>query len=407
MKNTDSATEKKETWRLESCPGRSIYLDNASTTFPKPEEVYRFMDEFFRTFGVNPGRSSGCAFSRAGNLIQVVRERLTRFFNGQNPERLIFTSNCTDSLNLALNGLLKPGDHVITTNLEHNSVLRPLRHLQRDRQIEVDAIPFDEGGYIDPQQIGAHLRKNTRLVVVTHGSNVLGTIQPVAEIGAWCRKHGVLFLVDSAQTAGAIPIDIEAMNIDLLAFTGHKSLLGPMGIGGLYVGEGIDIQPTRFGGTGILSAEPFQPEAFPYRLESGTVNMVGVAGLYAALDYLERRGIGTIFEHEMALYRQLSRGLAAMPGITLHSDWQSDLHLPLISISVQRWEAVAVGDRLADEFGIYTRCGLHCSPKVHEQGGTAPGGTIRLAIGPMTTADEIDLALEALKKISGGDGDRA
>ncbi|MCP4632226.1 MAG: aminotransferase class V-fold PLP-dependent enzyme, partial [candidate division Zixibacteria bacterium] len=231
-----------------------IYLDNAATSFPKPEDVYTYMDRFYRNNGVNPGRSGYDLSIETGNVIEDTRKILTEYFNGTDHNRLIFSLNSTDAINIAISGLLKPGDHVITTTIEHNSVLRPLYHMSVSNDVEVDYIPFNTDGFVNPEDFIPKFKKNTKLVVVNHASNVIGTIQPIKEIGKLCRDRGVIFLVDASQTAGKIPVDIEEMNIDVLAFTGHKSLLGPTGIGGLYVSEGIEIKHTRAGGTGVKSA---------------------------------------------------------------------------------------------------------------------------------------------------------
>ncbi len=377
-----------------------IYLDNASTTFPKPEAVYKFITSFYKKFGVNPGRSRGYAFREAEKILNRTRERLTKMFNGTDSNRLVFTYNATDALNMVINGLVKMGDHVITTKLEHNSVLRPLNHVARDKGIEVDFVPFDQNGFVAPEDIEKKIKGNTRLVIVNHASNVIGTIQPIKEIGAICRKKGVVFAIDAAQTTGAIPIDIEKMNIDIVAFTGHKSLLGPMGIGGLYVREGIKISPTRFGGTGIRSQERFQPEDFPYCLECGTVNMVGVAGLYASLDYLNRRGLTNIHRYEMKLTRLLVDELQKIDRVVLYCSEISKNHLPLISFNIRGFKARDTGALLDEKYHIYHRAGLHCAPLVHEQLGTAPEGTVRFAIGPFNTRKDIETAIEAVRAIA-------
>ena len=255
-----------------------IFLDNAATSFPKPESVYVLMDQFYRRSGVNPGRSGYDLCMEAGEMLDGTRKLLTRFFNGSDPNRLCFTYNATDALNLIIFGILKEGDHAITTNVEHNSVLRPLYHLWKYGGVEIDYVPFDGAGFVDPDEIGRRFRRNTRLIIVNHGSNVIGTLQPIREIGRRCRESGIPFAVDASQTAGKVAIDLKDDFVDVLAFTGHKSLLGPTGIGGLYVGEGITIRQTRAGGTGVRSADRLHLEEFPYRLEYGTPNILGAAG---------------------------------------------------------------------------------------------------------------------------------
>ena len=252
-----------------------IYIDNGATSFPKPEEVYAYMDSFYRNRGVNPGRAGYDLSIETGNVLQDTRKLLTRYFNGTDTDRLVFSLNSTDALNLAISGILSPGDHVITTTLEHNSVLRPLYHMSCRHDIEVDFIPFDADGFVHADDFIPKFRKNTKLVVVNHASNVIGTIQPVKEIGALCRERDVLFLVDASQTAGKISVDIQDMHIDVVAFTGHKSLMGPTGTGGLYVREGVDIRHTRGGGTGVKSAVRHHLEEYPYRLEYGDIEHCG------------------------------------------------------------------------------------------------------------------------------------
>jgi len=378
-----------------------IYLDNAATSYPKPEVVYEFMIAFYRKFGVNPGRSGYDLCIEAGQVVEQTRRLLTGLFNGSDWTRLVFGYNSTDALNLALFGLLREGDHAISTTIEHNSVLRPLWHLQRDHGVAVDLVPFDAKGFVDPDAIKARFRPNTKVVAVNHGSNVVGTIQPVAEIGRLCRERGITFVVDSSQTAGKIPIDVVAMNIDVLCFTGHKSLLGPTGIGGMYVREGVEIRHTRAGGTGVKSATREHLAEYPYRMEYGTGNTLGIAGLNAGVNWVLQRGIQAIDEHEMALTRQLRDGLAAIEGVTLYC--QDDLanHIGVIAFNLDGLEAGETGTLLDVDHGIACRTGLHCAPLVHEQIGTdAVKGAVRFGVGPFNTEDEIAHAVEAVREIA-------
>ncbi|TES85713.1 MAG: aminotransferase class V-fold PLP-dependent enzyme, partial [Candidatus Aminicenantes bacterium] len=278
-----------------------IFLDNGATSFPKPEEVYAFMDNFYRNFGVNPGRSGYDLCMETGELVETTREMLTEFFNGKDPNRLCFSYNSTDALNLVINGILNKGDHAITTTIEHNSVLRPLYHLYKYNGVEVDYIPFDGKGFVDPDEFPKKFKKNTKLVIINHASNVIGTIQPIKEIGKHCRENGIPFAIDASQSAGKIAVDIEEMNVDVVVFTGHKSFLGPTGIGGLYVREGIEIRHTRAGGTGVRSAVRTHLDEYPYRLEYGTLNILGVAGLQAGLKWIKKKGLNNIHEQEMKL----------------------------------------------------------------------------------------------------------
>jgi cysteine desulfurase/selenocysteine lyase len=377
-----------------------IYLDNAATTFPKPKEVLDRMTEVYERFGVNPGRSGYDLCMVAGDLVFETRKALTAFFGGTKPERLVFASNATDALNLAIQGLLSPGDHAITTAVEHNSVIRPLNHLRRDAGVAVDFVPFEAGGIVDPDAIARRFRPNTKVVVVNHGSNVIGTIQPVGEIGRRCRERGIHLVVDAAQTAGVIPIDVEAMGISALAFTGHKSLLGPTGTGGLYVREGVEVRTTRFGGTGVHSAHPFHLEEYPYRLEAGTVNTIGIAGLYFAQQYLAKRGIGEIYRHEMALFARLQTALEAIEGVTLHGTHSLEHRLPVLSFTVAGRDPADIGSLLDVDYNIAARTGLQCAPLIHQQMGTGERGTVRLSVGPMNVEKDVEAAIAAVREIA-------
>ncbi len=379
---------------------RLIYLDNGATSFPKPESVYTFMDQYYRKSGVNPGRSGYDMCLEAGQVVENCRKKLTAFFNGTDYNRLCFSYNSTDALNLILFGLLEEGDHAITTELEHNSVLRPLWHLNRDNGVAVDHVPFDSNGFVDPDEIANRIGPKTRLVVVNHASNVLGTVQPIAEIGRICREHDVIFAIDASQSAGKVPIDMEAMNLDVVAFTGHKSLLGPTGIGGLYVGEGVEIHHTRAGGTGVRSAVRPHLDEYPYRMEYGTLNSMGVAGLYAGLQWVEDHGLEALHAHEMKLTTRLRDGLRQIDGVTLYC--QDDLtdHISVLLFNVDGVEALHVGTMLDVDYGIACRTGLHCAPLVHERIGTADiHGAVRFGVGPFNTEDDIDEAIQAVREI--------
>lgn len=377
-----------------------IYLDNAATSYPKPDEVYTFMDIFYRGFGVNPGRSGYDLCMETGALVDTTRKMLADFFNGNDSNRLCFSYNSTDALNLIIFGMLKQGDHAITTTLEHNSVLRPLYHQNKFSGVEVDYIPFDTNGFVDPDDFKKKIKANTRLVIVNHGSNVIGTIQPIEAIGRICREYGVPFALDASQSAGKVPIDIEQHHVDIVAFTGHKSLLGPTGIGGLYVREGIDIRHTRAGGTGVRSAHRLHLDEYPYRLEYGTGNVMGIAGLHAGLKWIKERGIDKICDHEMKLTRMLRDGLGELNDVSLYC--QDDLtdHISVMSFNIDKMEAVDAGTLLDGEYNIACRTGLHCAPLVHEQLGTAQiGGSVRMSIGPFNTEEHIKTAIDAVGEI--------
>jgi len=379
---------------------RLIYLDNAATSYPKPEEVYSFMDDFYRKNGVNPGRSGYDMCLVAGQILEETRKLLTREWNGTDPNRLVFGYNSTDALNLAILGLLQPGDHAITTNLEHNSVLRPL-HLLSLSGVEVEHVPFDAKGFVHPDEFRRRIKKNTRLVAVNHGSNVIGTVQPIEAIGRICRENGVLFLIDASQTAGMIPIDMQYQHLDVICFTGHKSLMGPMGIGGMYVREGVDISHTRAGGTGVRSAVRAHLDEYPYRMEYGTPNLPGIAGLNAGVRWIQSRGIGNIYRHEMELLRRLRDGLSSIDGVVLYC--QDDLrdHISVLIFNIVGLEAMDVGTMLDVDYGIASRTGLHCAPRVHEQLGIDKiHGAVRLGIGPFNTPEEVDETVGAVREIA-------
>ncbi|MEX1347181.1 MAG: aminotransferase class V-fold PLP-dependent enzyme, partial [Desulfobacterales bacterium] len=377
-----------------------IYLDNGATSFPKPDEVYTFMDSFYRNFGVNPGRSGYDLCMETGDLVDKTRKLITDFFNGNDPKRLCFSYNSTDALNLIIFGILKKGDHAITTTLEHNSVLRPLYHQNKFNGVEVDYVPFGTNGFIDPDEIKNKIKANTRLVIINHASNVIGTIQPLEAIGRICRERGVTFAIDASQSAGKVPIDMEQHHIDIIAFTGHKSLLGPTGTGGLYVRDGVEIRHTRAGGTGVRSAERMHLDEYPYRLEYGTGNVVGIAGMYAGLKWIEEKGMDTIHKQEMRLTRILRDGLNELDGVVLYCQNELTDHIAVISFNVDGMEALNVGTLLDGEYDIACRTGLHCAPLVHEQLGTDRiGGAVRIGIGPFNTEDHIRTAIEAIGEI--------
>ena len=380
-----------------------IYFDNAATSWPKPENVYSFMMEFYRATGVNPGRSGFDLAIEAGSLLDRLRLRLTRFFGGDEdaPERLCFGYNATDALNLIIQGSLSAGDHVVTTNLEHNSVIRPINHLVRDAGVEATFVPFDNAGFVDPDEIGKAIKSNTKLVIVNHGSNVLGTVQPVGEIGKICREKGVLFAIDTAQTAGIVPINMQRMNVDALAFTGHKALMGFMGIGGMCVRKHVNLRQTRAGGTGVQSAYPYHLEEYPWRMEFGTPNMVGIASLAAGQDWLAKQGIESIHRREMELARKLVQGFREIEGVSVYCCDHMENHLSTVTVNVDGIDAGNVGTMLDVDFNIATRTGLHCAPLVHKQIGTMEiHGGVRFSIGAFNTEAHIDAAIGALTKIA-------
>lgn len=377
-----------------------VYLDNAATSFPKPESVYQALDHFARTALANPGRAGHKMALEAERELDTGRHLLNQLFHGVAPERFIFTLNCTDALNMALKGVLREGDHVITTDLEHNSVSRPLRAMELAGIISLTRIASDRDGLTDPDAVAKAIGSRTRLIAMTHASNVLGTIQPVAEIGRIARQHDVLFLVDAAQTAGTVPIDVQTMHIDLLAFPGHKGLFGPTGTGALYVGPRAKLRPWREGGTGGDSSSPTQPTELPYYLEGGTPNVLGVAGLNAGIRFVLERGPDELRRHEVALTDQLAKGLSDL-GCQVFGCRDPQRRVGTLSF---KSETLAAGDLAAildSEFRIAVRPGLHCAPYIHKAQGTFPDGTVRVSPGPFNTSADIEYLLSALRQILG------
>ena len=381
-------------------PPEMIYLDNAATTFPKPREVLERMIDLYAAKGVSPGRGGYDCAQEADELVYGVRKRLCQFFGGDDPDRVIFASNATDALNLVIQGVVKPGGHVVSSQLEHNSVLRPLHHLKEKGLIDFDLVPFDGQGFIDPDDVARAIRPNTQFVLLTHASNVLGTIQPVEAFGTLCRERGIPLIIDTAQSAGLVPINISGWGVSAMAFTGHKSLLGPTGIGGLVLRRDFEVQSTRFGGTGIDSHELIHTQTYPHRLEAGTINFLGILGLTAGMDYLASEGMGTILQKERSLARRLWEGLAEIERVRLYGIDRMDRRLAVILANVEGMIPADVGAILDGDFGIATRVGLHCAPLAHQRLGTGRAGGVRFSLGPFNTADQIDKAVEAIKKIA-------
>lgn len=385
----------------------TIYLDNAATSFPKPQIVREAMSSFCQQSGVNPGRS-GCDLGlRAEAMVYGTRRKLTEFFNkslfdsgvGKDPNRLCFTSNATASLNAVVNGTLCSGDHVVTTIVEHNSVIRPVNHAE-SRGVSSTFVGADHEGYVDPDEIRKAIKKNTRLVIVNHASNVVGVVQDIEAIGKVCNDAGVPFAIDAAQTAGVLPIDMTTCNISYLAFTGHKGLFGPTGIGGICVADDADICACLYGGTGVRSADPYHVEEWPHRLEAGTLNLGGIAGLSAAQDWLAEKGTEAIYEHEIELLKKLMDGLEAIKGVTIHGHTRPERRVAVCSFTIEGREPSEVGTFLDVDYGILTRTGLECAPLIHKHLGTFPKGTIRFSIGPFNTEDHIEKAIKAVDEIA-------
>ena len=373
-------------------------MDNAATTLKKPQEVIDAVVQAMSSMG-NAGRGANEAALGAARMIYDARDRLCHFFGGENPSRLVFTNNSTESLNIALKGILNPGDHVITTVLEHNSVLRPLYQLQ-ESGVELTIIGCDEKGNIDLCDIESSIKKNTRMIVCTNGSNLTGNYIPLEPIGELAHKNGLLFVVDASQTAGVFPIDVKKMKIDVLCFTGHKGMLGPQGTGGMYVGEGVEIRPFKSGGTGVQTFNKRQPEEMPVRLEAGTLNGHGIAGLLAGVEYLEKTGIDTIREREQMLMRRFYDGIKDIPGLTFYGDFSRKERCPIVTFNIGDYDSGEVSDALLMDYGISTRPGGHCAPLLHEAFGTVKQGAVRFSFSHYNTEEEVDAAIQAVYELA-------
>jgi cysteine desulfurase family protein len=400
----------------------NYYFDNAATSWPKPEVVYTTMDQFFRDYGVNPGRAGYEMAVEAEKMIEETRRLLAAFFDySGDPHRVVFTQNATDSLNIALFGLLASGDHVVTTRLEHNSVLRPLAHLKRDHGVDVTHVARDAQGYVDPDDIRGAVTAKTRMIVVNHASNVLGSVQDLEAIGQISRQAGTLLVVDTCQSAGVLPIRMDAWGIDVLTFTGHKSLFGPMGIGGMIVREDLDVRPGRVGGTGVDSIDPYQPEIYPYHLEAGTVALPGIAGLNAAQKWFASLGreqagdadgtlshtqackaaLDHIFDLERRHVDRLVSAFRDVDGIKIYGPAGNRPRVATLSINVGDLPADQTGEMLDADYHVCVRTGLHCAPLVHEDEKTVgQNGAVRLSPGYFTDDDDIEQAITAVTEIA-------
>ena len=404
-------------WIGRGTMGKSrIYFDNAATSWPKPPGVAEAMVHFLEAVGANPGRAAHRQAVESGRIVYGAREAVAELFHAPNPLRVAFCKNVTEALNLALRGLLRPGDHVVTSSMEHNSLMRPLRALegqpaQGSGGVEVTVVGCSPQGVLDPADVEAAIRPNTKMVALNHASNVVGTLLPVAEVGAICRKHDLLLLVDAAQTGGAYPIDVQSDQIDLLGFTGHKSLGGPMGTGGLIVGERVDetqIEPLIRGGTGSRSEHELQPDFLPDLWESGTPNVVGLAGLEVGVRWVLERGVEAVRAHELALTRALIEGLQAVPsadsglgpGVTVYGTLDPELQTATVSFNITGMAPSEVGLRLDDEYGIMCRVGLHCAPAAHKTIDTFPDGTVRFGLSAFNTAQEVQVAIDAVHQLA-------
>ena len=375
-----------------------IYLDNGATTFPKPKVVTDKIMECYLGYAGNPGRSGHKLAMKMDLEIYETREKICKLINGTEVLNVIFTFNATDSLNLAIKGVLEEGDHVITTSMEHNSVLRPLNQLRKEGKIELSIVYADDKGYIDPQKIFEALTPNTKMIVTTHMSNVFGTIVDIKAIGDFCRENNILYLVDASQSIGVLDIDVQAMNIDLLAFPGHKALFGPMGTGALYIKEGIIVKPLKEGGTGSYSHSIDQPDLYPDSLESGTPNGVGIIALGKGIDFINEVGLENIRNHEMSLKNHFIELLKDNEDVILYGTLD-DRQGAVVSLNVKDMDSSEISYILSDEFDIYTRPGFHCAPLAHKTMGTEELGAIRFSFGYYNTLEEIEKTVEALLNI--------
>ena len=375
-----------------------IYLDNAATSFPKPAQVTDAVDQTLRHNAANPGRGGHQLSLQAGRMVMECRETVAGFFGIADASRIAFTANATEAINLGLFGVLAPGDRVVTTTMEHNAVVRPLRALA-DRGVEVVKVTADALGFVDPLAVREACVPGTRLLMMNHCSNVTGTLQEIENIGPWCRQQGILFMVDAAQSAGLFPIDVETMGIDLLAVPGHKGLFGPPGTGFLYARQGLELTPLLYGGTGSYSNSETQPEEMPERLESGTLNTIGLAGLKAGIEFVKSVGLDHIRFHEQQLLEQLITGLQSIEAATLYGPLGSARHGGALSFNLKNVDPAMLGFRLDREYGICCRVGLHCAPQAHGTIGTLPEGTVRLSPGYFNSPEDIERTLKAIREI--------
>lgn len=375
-----------------------IYLDNAATTLHKPPQVMDAVVRAMTAMG-NAARGAHGGALEAARTVYNTRVKLARLFGCPRPDHVIFTANSTEALNIAISGLIRPGDHVITTDCEHNSVLRPLYRLE-EGGAALDVVPADRLGRVAYEDLEALLRPDTRAVVCTHASNLTGNVLDIARIGEMARRRGALLIVDASQTAGALPIDMEAMGIDVLCFTGHKGLMGPQGTGGLCVRPGVEIEPWKVGGSGVHSYDRRQPREYPTRLEAGTLNGHGIAGLSAALDFLQEVGLEAIEAKERALMDRFYQAVSAMDGVTVYGDFSQARRSAIVSLNIRDYDSAAVSDELSETYGIATRPGAHCAPRMHQALGTTDRGAVRFSFSWFNTQDEVDEAIRAVGQLA-------
>lgn len=376
-----------------------IYLDNAATTLHKPPQVARAVVQAMDTMG-NAARGAHDGALEASRTVYGTREKLARLFACQRADHIVFTANSTEALNIAINGLLHRGDHVISTDCEHNSVLRPLYRLEEERGVALSFVPADRKGLVDYADFERLMRPETRAVVCTHGSNLTGNLLDIARIADIAHRHGALLIVDASQTAGTVPIHMEAMGVDVLCFTGHKGLMGPQGTGGLCIRPGVEIDPWKVGGSGVHSYDRRQPREYPTRLEAGTLNSHGIAGLSAALDVILMRGVEDIRQTEHALMQRFYDGVKDVPGVTVYGDFSAPQRCAIVALNIRDYDSSAVSDELAVHYGIATRPGAHCAPRMHAALGTTEQGAVRFSFSCYNTAREVDAAVAAVQEIA-------
>lgn len=375
-----------------------IYMDNAATTMHKPKEVTDAVIQAMNSMG-NAGRGAHEASLDASRVIYNGREALSRFFHSSHPKQMVFTNNSTESLNIAIKGLLVPGDHVITTMLEHNSVLRPLYEME-DKGVTLTIIPSNPQGNISYEAMEEAITPQTKAIVCTNGSNLTGNLVDIKRVGEIAKKHQILFIVDASQTAGVFPIDVENMNIDVLCFTGHKSLLGPQGVGGMYVREGLEIRPLKCGGSGVDTYNKHHPKEMPTALEAGTLNGHGIAGLLAAITYLEETGIDTIRNREQELMWRFYEGIRDLPNVTVYGDFTSKNRCPIVTMNIGHYDSSEVSDELLMSYNISTRPGAHCAPLMHKALGTVEQGAVRFSFSHYNTDEELEIAITAVRELA-------
>jgi len=384
---------------------RRTYLDNAATSWPKPEAVYDAVDRFQRNLGTSPARSVYREALEADDEVDAARAALAELFGAESPERIVFAFNCTDALNLAIHGILRAGDHAVTSAVDHNSVLRPLSWLEQRAGVEVTRVGCDAEGLVDPDDVRAALRRNTRLVALVHASNVTGALQPVAEVGEIARENGVLFLIDAAQSVGHLPMNVARLQADLLTGPGHKGLLGPLGTGFLYVRPGVEkhLESVRQGGTGTRSDRDVQPDSLPDKYEAGNLNVAGICGLRAGVEYLEARGLEAVRRHQLALTERLREGLADIDGVRLYGPHSVSRQVGVVSITHPACSPEELARRLDASHRVQVRSGIHCAPRMHRALGTVEGGgTVRFSLGAFNTAADVDRAVEAVRQAVAG-----